>query len=166
MNRNRCRGGLGVVWGGSQESIRMTLAESPSRRGHGTWIGLLLWWPGSGGIWTSTHPQNLQPKFFPAYKKLRDNDGAETEGKANQWPVELETHPMGTKQSLTLRMVLYYACKQEASITILWEAPPQRLTETDAETHSQTLDGALGALWKSWEDCSPSGDRNSIGRPT
>ena len=141
MNRNRCRGGLGVVWGGSQESIRMTLAESPSRRGHGTWIGLLLWWPGSGGIWTSTHPQNLQPKFFPAYKKLRDNDGAETEGKANQWPAWLKAHPIDMNQSLTVSMILYYDCRQESSITVLWEAPSSRDPQLEQRSSSTRIKG-------------------------
>ena len=38
-------------------------------------------------------------------------------------------------------MILCYVYRQEPSITVLWEAlSTQQLTDTDAETHSQTLD--------------------------
>lgn len=38
--------------------------------------------------------------------------------------------------------------------------------EADTETHSQTLDGAQGDLWKSWEkDQGTQKDSDSIGRP-
>lgn len=40
---------------------------------------------------------------------------------ANQWLNQIETHPMIKNQSLILLMILYYACKQDPSITVLWE---------------------------------------------
>jgi hypothetical protein len=49
----------------------------------------------------------------PAYKMCRDKDKAETEGLANQWLAQIETHPMGKNQFLTLLMKLCYACRQE-----------------------------------------------------
>jgi hypothetical protein len=55
----------------------------------------------------------------PAYKMCRNKDGAETEGMANQWLPQIETHPMGKNQSLTMLMILYYAYTQELSITVL-----------------------------------------------
>ena len=43
----------------------------------------------------------------------------------------------------------------------------QQLTQTDADTHSQTVDGAWGLLWKNRrKDCGPQGDRDSTGKPT
>lgn len=43
----------------------------------------------------------------------------------------------------------------------------QLLTETDEETHCQTLDWGQGPLWKSWGKVKgPKGDRNSPERPT
>ena len=43
----------------------------------------------------------------------------------------------------------------------------QQLTQTDTDTHSQTVDGAWGLLWKNRrKDCNSKGDRNSTGRPT
>jgi hypothetical protein len=51
----------------------------------------------------------LQPthktfQMCPAYKIYRDNDRAETKGMANQWLPQIEIHPMGKNQSLTLLM--------------------------------------------------------------
>ena len=42
------------------------------------------------------------------------------------------------------------------------------MTETDAETHSQTLNEGQGLLWRriGGRINSPEGDRNSTGRPT
>ena len=43
----------------------------------------------------------------------------------------------------------------------------QQLTQTDAGTHSQTVNGVWGLLCKNGrKDCSPEGDKNSIGRTT
>jgi hypothetical protein len=41
---------------------------------------------------------------------------------ANQWLAQIETHPMDKKQSLTLLILIYYAYKQEPSLTVLWQA--------------------------------------------
>ena len=69
-------------------------------------------------IWTVTHPQNLWPKMCPAYKMSRDwGNGQPMTGPTRD-------HPMGKHQSLTLLMILCCACRQEPSITVLWEAPP------------------------------------------
>jgi hypothetical protein len=71
---------------------------------------------------TSTHPQNLQLKIFPAYKICRDRDGVETREMASQWLPQLEVHPMGECQPLTLLIILCYAFRQEPSIAVSWEA--------------------------------------------
>ena len=49
---------------------------------------------------------------------FRDKDRAEMEGTASQRLVQIETHSMGKKQSMTLLMIFCYACRQESSITI------------------------------------------------
>ena len=50
---------------------------------------------------------------------------------------------MGKHQSLTLLIIFCYAYRQEHNC-------PLRDSETVADTHSQTLDGGQGLLWKSW----------------
>jgi hypothetical protein len=85
----------------------------------------------------------------PTYKMCRNKDRAETQGMANPWVPQLKTHPMGKNQSLTLLMVLCYACREPSKI-VLWEAPPSSQWK-DVKTHTQTLDGTQGVLWKSWE---------------
>jgi hypothetical protein len=58
---------------------------------------------------------------------------------------------MGKYQFLTLLMILYYAYRQESAMAALLRGSTQQLTGyRDAETHSQTLVGAWGLLWKSW----------------
>jgi hypothetical protein len=52
----------------------------------------------------------------------RDKDEAEIEGMTNQQLAQFEFYPMVVSQPLTLLMVLCYACKQEPSITVFWEA--------------------------------------------
>ena len=43
----------------------------------------------------------------------------------------------------------------------------QQLTQTDADTHSQTVDGAWRLFWKNRrKDCGPERDGHSTGRPT
>jgi hypothetical protein len=67
-----------------------------------------------------------------------------------KWLPQIEIHPMGKNQYLTL--ILCYACRQEPSITVLWEAPPSsQLKEMQGPTH-QTLDGDWGVLSKAWEE--------------
>jgi hypothetical protein len=48
---------------------------------------------------------------------------------------------MGKHQSLTVLMILCYPCKQEPSMV---RGSTHQLTQTAAETHIQTLDGAWG----------------------
>jgi hypothetical protein len=56
----------------------------------------------------------------------------------NQLLSQLETHPMGKHQSLTLLMILCHACRQEPSITALWETPPSSwLKQTPRPTESR-----------------------------
>ena len=57
--------------------------------------------------------------MYPAYKMFRDKDRGKMEGIANQQLAQIETHPMGKKQSLTLLILIYYAYKQEPSLTVL-----------------------------------------------
>jgi hypothetical protein len=43
----------------------------------------------------------------------------------------------------------------------------QQLTQTDADSHSQTVDGAWEFLWKNRrKKCGPKGNRNPTRRPT
>ena len=78
----------------------------------------------SGGKWTPTHPENLYPEICPDCKASRDNDGAEIESLDNQWLAQLETHPMGESQLLTLLMILCCTCRQEPSTTSLCKVSP------------------------------------------
>jgi hypothetical protein len=99
--------------------------------------------------------------------------GAKTEGMANEWLAQLETHPMGKNQSLRqepipdtindtllcLQIGDQHNCPLRGST--------QQLTETDADIHGQTLDGGWGLLWKSWGkdwETRPLGDRHSTRR--
>ena len=63
----------------------------------------------------------------------RDKDRAETEGITNQWLPQIETHPIGKNQSLTL-FTTDRNCPLRGST--------QQPMEKDAENHNQTLDGA------------------------
>ena len=67
-------------------------------------------------------PQNLQLKICPAHKMCKDKDGAETEGRANQWLPQLEAHSIWESQPLTLFKILCYAYRQEPNITLSGEA--------------------------------------------
>ena len=65
----------------------------------------------------------------------------------NDWP-NLKTHPMGESQLLALLKIFSYACRQEPSITVFMLGSfmrgfIHRVVETDAETNSQTIYGAL-----------------------
>jgi hypothetical protein len=56
-----------------------------------------------------SHPQNLPPKIFPAYKKFRNKDGSELEGMANLYISQLKTPTTtttGENQNLTLVKML------------------------------------------------------------
>jgi hypothetical protein len=77
----------------------------------------------------------------------RDKGGPGPEGTANQWLAQHEVHPMGESQLLTFIIDdTLHACRQEPSITALWEETSRMKR---AETHSQTSGGAQGVLWKS-----------------
>ena len=51
--------------------------------------------------------------------KCRESGGAETEGMVKQWPTKVEIFPKDKYQSMTLLMILCYACRQEPSMTVL-----------------------------------------------
>ena len=85
--------------GGSQESMGVTLAVTYSsgdmKLEEATSCG--YWQEPQWSIGTPIHPENFQPKIYPAYKKCRDRgwnilsmrnsdmgDGTETEGMAKQ----------------------------------------------------------------------------------
>jgi hypothetical protein len=73
---------------------------------------------------TETHAQNLWPKMCPTYKIYKDNYRAGMEGMAKPRLPQIETHPMGKNQPLTLLVIFCCACRQEPSIAVLWEALP------------------------------------------
>ena len=105
---------------------RVNLPESPCSVEYGTWGSQ----PGPfcGGTRTTTYRQNLRPHICLEYNMCRnigikEKNGAEIEGMANQWLVQIDIPPIGRKQFLTLLMILSYACRQEPSITFLWVAP-------------------------------------------
>jgi hypothetical protein len=56
---------------------------------------------------------------------------------ASQWLDQLETHPMGKNQSLTVLMILSWAYKQEPSITVLWEERPHQAADWNRCTDPQ-----------------------------
>lgn len=81
------------------------------------------------------------------YLKICKN-GAETEGMTNQSLDELETHLMVKHKFLALLIILCYAYRHTLSITVLIEAIcSSQLKQT--VSHSPTLEGHLGILWKS-----------------
>ena len=51
--------------------------------------------------------------------KCRESGEAETEGMVKQWPTKVEIFPKDKYQSMTLLMILCYACRQEPSMTVL-----------------------------------------------
>jgi hypothetical protein len=84
-----------------------------------------------------TH-KTFNPKCILSTRNAGIGDGAETEGIVNQ----LETYPIYKHQSLTLLMILCYACSQGSSMAV-----PERLDpapDLDADTHSQTVVGGWG----------------------
>ena len=99
----------------------------------------------SGGIRTPTNKQNFKPKICPLYKKYNDKEGPRTERMANNNQPKLRH---GKHQSLTLLMILCYACNQESSITVLWETRVNWNKCRDSQPHigqnSWTLTGELG----------------------
>jgi hypothetical protein len=100
------------------------IAETLSSWEYGAWSGHLLQTgkTSSEGRFTPTQPQNFWPQIRPAYKMCRDKDGAEIERMGNHWLPQLETHPVGASQHLTLLWILCYARRQNSSINVFWEA--------------------------------------------
>ena len=64
----------------------------------------------SGAVETPIHPQNIQSKSCPVYKKWRDKVRAKTMGMVSPL-AKLLTHLMGNHQSMTLLMMPCYVCK-------------------------------------------------------
>jgi hypothetical protein len=58
--------------------------------------------------------KTFKPKFILCTRNAGTGDGAETDGRAKQF----ETHPMGKHQSLTLLVILCYACRQKPSMCL------------------------------------------------
>ena len=52
--------------------------------------------------WRVKDPIKFPLKICPVYKKYRQKDGVENDGIAKLYPAQLETHPMGKNQYLTL----------------------------------------------------------------
>lgn len=96
--------GLKAYSGNSQESIRVTLAKTPSIGGHRVWTSQFLYRGKafSGGIETLAQTQNLQLTICPAYCMCWGKDGAEIVGVANQWLVQLEIRDMRGNPHLLL----------------------------------------------------------------
>lgn len=59
---------------------------------------------------------------------------------------------MGKHQYLTLLVIICYSSKRESSKTVLWGALPR--SESDADTHIQTVNGAWALLWKNSREAS------------
>ena len=75
----------------------------------------------------------------PAYKKWRDKNGAESD--ANYYLAQLEANSLGKYQSLTLLMILCYACRNKLCFhNCPLRGATKQLTKTVTETHSPTLD--------------------------
>lgn len=66
----------------------------------------------------------FDPELFRS-KEIQDRNGAEIKGKVIQWLAKLGIYPMGDHQTLTLLLMLCYACRQEPSMAVLWEALPE-----------------------------------------
>jgi hypothetical protein len=81
----------------------------------------------------------------PAYKMCRDKNRTEKEGMINEWLAQIETRLMGNNLFLTLLMILYYACREELSITILWEDPLNSWLK-HAETKHLNIRRSFGSL--------------------
>ena len=65
------------------------------------------------------HMDTNPPTVLLTQNLTWDWDGAETEGMANQYLAHLETQSMNKPQSMTLLMILCYACRQKSSMAVL-----------------------------------------------
>lgn len=57
--------------------------------------------------------------FFPAYKRCKENERAESKRIANQLLAQLKSCAMRESSPLTLLVILCYTCRQEASIEVI-----------------------------------------------
>jgi hypothetical protein len=69
-------------------------------------------------------PTKLLAPNLPCLKKCKEKDGSEPEKVTNKYWTQLENHPRSKHQSLTLLIIFCYACRQEPSVTVLYEAVP------------------------------------------
>jgi hypothetical protein len=88
-------------WGGYKESIGVILAEIPRSLGYVSWSDYHCSHTGLPVEEYIQEPicRNFDIKMHPAYKMWRDKDGAETEGKTNQWLVQIKICPMNNINS-------------------------------------------------------------------
>ena len=91
---------------------------------------------------TRGYLQNLPPKTCPAYKMYRDKDEAEIEGtRSPSNPSHgREPTPDTVNDTLLCLKTAWHNCTLRGFI--------QQLTETNSDTHSQTLGGAWRIFWK------------------
>jgi hypothetical protein len=112
---------------------------------------------------TSTHLQNFPPKFVLSTRNAGTMMSRDRETKQSI-TIQLETHPMDKHQFLTLLMVLCYACRQEHSVTVLWEAPSSWLKQMQRPTAKHWKGVLMEELGETIESLKR--DRNSKERPT
>jgi hypothetical protein len=79
----------------------------------------------------------------------KDNDTEEIQVVAKQRLFQVEIHPMGESQSMTLLMILCSTCRQELQHNFPLRGFVHQLVEMDAKAHSRTLGQEQRVLWKS-----------------
>ena len=112
--------------------MKLACATDNEREGNKVSMGVILAEIQSSEIWTvkTPHPAARQDpqwrvkgtnrtniistQICPVYKKCRQKDGAENEGMAKLYPAQLETHPIGKQQSLTLLRKYFLYVKRSA----------------------------------------------------
>jgi hypothetical protein len=114
-----------------------------------------------------TNPPNKA--FDPIFFLSKRNAGTEMEQRLREWPTNdwPNLRPFFHGQTPIPDTINDILLCWKPSITVPFRDPTQKLTETHADTHSQTLDGtwhSYGRVWKRIEG--PEGDRNSTGKPT
>ena len=155
------------VLGDPRQVDWVTMAETLSSREWGNLGGCLLFLGRTSreemGMPVSTHKT-----FNPG---CAGNEMGQRQGVANQWLEQLEAHPKGKNQSLTVLMfMLYlfcYVCRQEPSIAVLLEAPPSsqwKHMKKPTAKHWTELGESCGRSQGKIEG--PKGDRNSSRKPT
>jgi hypothetical protein len=94
--------------------------------------------------------------------KIQNSDDTQTEGKSIQLSAQLGIHLIGRQQTLTLLLMLFYAWRQEPSMTILWE--DLSAADTDAVNHCNEIGDSYGRVRGriGWAE----GNGSTIRRPT